>query len=192
ITLKNDINLQQLKSSGFYNRIKSYQIAPAICFYTEDGFQGETTCLASNQQIDFYHDTENILESDREVLPIHNDSIQSITIPQGMIATIYKNDNFNAPFFKLTESITDNSLKALEMSNTITGIKVSESKGLSCDQQCVIVTNHKIKLADVFGKYWNDERLKNKQILLVFNTMNLGEDDNYVLTLFNGANININ
>ncbi|MFW5394155.1 GNAT family N-acetyltransferase, partial [Yersinia sp. 2544 StPb PI] len=62
ITLKNDINLRQLKSSGFYKRIKSYQIAPAICFYTEDQFQGDTTCLASNQQIDFYHDTENILD----------------------------------------------------------------------------------------------------------------------------------
>ncbi|MFA3759585.1 peptidase inhibitor family I36 protein [Yersinia sp. 2466 StPb PI] len=192
ITLKNDINLRQLKSSGFYKRIKSYQIAPAICFYTEDQFQGDTTCLASNQQIDFYHDTENILESDREVLPIHNDSIQSITIPQGMIATIYKNDNFNAPFFKLTESITDNSLKALEMSNAITSIKVAEIKGLNCDQQCVIINSYTIKIASVFKKYWNDERLKNKQILLVFNTMNLGEGDNYVLSLFNGANININ
>ncbi|CNG65364.1 N-acetyltransferase GCN5 [Yersinia enterocolitica] len=96
------------------------------------------------------------------------------------------------PFFKLTESITDNSLKALEMSNAITAIKVAESKGLNCDQQCVITNSHTIKLADVFGQYWSDERLKNKQILLVFNTMNLGEDDNYVLTLFNGAKININ
>ena len=192
ITLDNDINLQQLKSSGFYNRIKSYQIAPAICFYTEDDFQGDSSCLVSNQQIDFYHDIEAILESDREVFPIQNDSIQSITIPQGMIATIYMNDNFNAPFFKLTESITDNSLKALEMSNAITSIKVAERKGLNCDQQCVIVNNHTIILSDVFGKYWNDERLKNKQILLVFNTVNLGEGDNYALSLFNGATININ
>lgn len=109
-----------------------------------------------------------------------------------MIATIYMNDNFNAPFFKLTESITDNSLKALEMSNAITSIKVAERKGLNCDQQCVIVNNHTIILSDVFGKYWNDERLKNKQILLVFNTVHLGEGDNYALSLFNGATININ
>ncbi|EPR1974693.1 peptidase inhibitor family I36 protein, partial [Yersinia enterocolitica] len=192
LKLKNDINLQGLKKSGFYNKINSYKIAPAICFYTEDEFQGSSTCLASNQQIDFYQDTEAIIESDRKDLPIYNDSIQSITVPKGMIATIYKNDNFTPPFFKLTESITDNSLKALEMSNAITAIKVAESKGLNCDQQCVITNSHTIKLADVFGQYWSDERLKNKQILLVFNTMNLGEDDNYVLTLFNGANIKIN
>ncbi|OVZ75671.1 peptidase inhibitor family I36 protein [Yersinia intermedia] len=192
ITLKNDINLQQLKSSGFYKKINSYHIAPAICFYTEDEFQGDSTCLASNQQIDFYHDIEAIIESNREVLPIHNDSIQSITIPKGMIATIYRNDNFNAPFFKLTESITDNSLKALEMSDAITSIKVAEIKGLNCDQQCVIINSHTIKLADVFKEYWSDERLKNKQVLLVFNTMNLGEGDNYVLSLFNDATININ
>ncbi|EPM4159586.1 peptidase inhibitor family I36 protein [Yersinia enterocolitica] len=192
LKLKNDINLQGLKKSGFYNKINSYKIAPAICFYTEDEFQGNSSCLASNQQIDFYHDTEAILESDRKDLPIYNDSIQSITVPKGMIATIYKNDSFTPPFFKLTESITDNSLKALEMSNAITAIKVAESKGLNCDQQCVITNSHTIKLADVFGQYWSDERLKNKQILLVFNTMNLGEDDNYVLTLFNGAKININ
>ncbi|MDW9425122.1 GNAT family N-acetyltransferase, partial [Yersinia enterocolitica] len=30
-TLKNDINLQQLKSSDLYNKINSYQIEPAIC-----------------------------------------------------------------------------------------------------------------------------------------------------------------
>ncbi|ELW8957902.1 TPA: peptidase inhibitor family I36 protein [Yersinia enterocolitica] len=192
LKLKNDINLPGLKKSGFYNKVNSYKIAPAICFYTEDEFQGSSTCLASNQQIDFYHDTEAIIESDRKDLPIYNDSIQSITVPKGMIATIYKNDNFTPPFFKLTESITDNSLKALEMSNAITAIKVLERKGLNCDQQCVITNSHTINLADVFGKYWNDKRLKNKQILLVFNTLNLGEDDNYVLTLFNGENVNIN
>ncbi|HDM8436582.1 peptidase inhibitor family I36 protein [Yersinia enterocolitica] len=192
LLLKNDIDLQGLKLSGFYNKINSYKIAPAICFYTEDEFQGDSTCLASNQQIDFFNDTEAIIESDRKILPIHNDSIQSITTPPGMIATIYKNDNFKPPFFKLTESMTNNNLKALEMSDTITSIKVSENKGLQCDQQCIIINNHTIKLADVFDKYWNDARLKNKQILLVFNTIELGVDDNYEITLFNGANIHIN
>lgn len=192
LRLKNDINLPRLKSSGFYKKINSYKIAPAICFYTEDNFQGSSTCLASNQQIDFYHDTEAIIESDRKELPIYNDSIQSITIPQGMIATIYKNDDFRAPFFKLTENITDNSLKALDMSDAITSIKASESKGLSCDQQCIIVNDHKIKLADVFGIYWNDERLKNKQILLVFNSENIGEKDNYDIKFFSSPAISIN
>lgn len=192
LRLKNDINLQELKKSGFYKKINSYKTAPAICFYTEDNFQGSSTCLASNQQIDFYHDTEAIIESDRQALPIYNDSIQSITIPPGMIATIYRDDNFRSPFFKLTESITDNNLKALDMSDAITGIKVSKTKGLNCDQQCVIVNSHKIKLADVFDEYWNDERLKNRQVLLVFNSQDIGENDIYDIKFFSSPAISIN
>lgn len=177
---------------GFDNKINSYKIAPTICLYTEDNFQGSRTCLASNQQIDFYHDIEAIIESDRQALPIYNDSIQSISIPQGMIATIYKNDNFQFPFFKLTESITDNNLKALEMSDAISSIKVTQSKGLNCDQQCVILNSHKMKLADVFGEYWNDERLKNKQVLLVFKSQDIGESDNYDIKFFSSPAISIN
>lgn len=192
LILKNDINLQDLKSLGFHNKINSYKIAPTICLYTEDNFQGSRTCLASNQQIDFYHDIEAIIESDRQALPIYNDSIQSISIPQGMIATIYKNDNFQFPFFKLTESITDNNLKALEMSDAISSIKVTQSKGLNCDQQCVILNSHKMKLADVFGEYWNDERLKNKQVLLVFKSQDIGESDNYDIKFFSSPAISIN
>ncbi|MGT3164515.1 peptidase inhibitor family I36 protein [Yersinia enterocolitica] len=191
-TLKNDINLQELKSSGLYNTINSYEIAPAICFYTEDKFEGDSSCLAANQQIDLHHDSEIIIESGREVFPIHNDNIRSITVPDGMIATIYKNDNFNMPFFELTEDMINDDLKAIKMSNAITSIKVSEKKGLSCDQQCAIIDNHNIELADAFGEYWNDTRLQNKQVLLVFHTIDLGEHDNYDINLFNGPNITIN
>lgn len=190
--LKNDINLPELKLSGLYNTINSYEIEPAICFYTEDKFKGDSTCLASRQQIDLYHDTEVIIHSNREILPIHNDSIKSITVPQGMMATIYENDNFHPPFFTLTESIDDHSLKALGMSNAITSIRVSKNEGLSCDQQCVISESYRIDLIDAFGKYWDDERLKNKQILLVFNTSDLGEHDNYTLKLYNGPGIILN
>ncbi|MFM1347696.1 peptidase inhibitor family I36 protein [Yersinia proxima] len=192
IILKNDANLQKIKSLGFYKKINSYQIAPAVCFYTEDEFQGDSTCLASNQQIDLYQDAESIIESNRKSLPIYNDSIQSITIPEGMIATIYENDNFNSPFFKLTENITDNSLKSLNMSNAITSIKASVNKGLSCDQQCAIISEYKIKLADVFGKYWDDARLKNKQVLLVFDSKDIGKNDSYDIKLFSSQAINMN
>ncbi|CRY01512.1 peptidase inhibitor family I36 protein [Yersinia enterocolitica] len=192
ITLKNDINLQELKSSGLYYKINSYQIAPAICFYTEDGYQGDSTCLAANQQIDLYHDTEVILESNRHVLPIHNDSIKSITIPQGMIAKIYKNDNFTLPFYALTENTTDNSLKALDMNNEITSIKAEEIKGLSCDKRCAIINSYDINLPYGFGEYWDDVRLLNKQVLFVFNTTGMGEDDNYDIKLFSGAGVIIN
>lgn len=190
--LKNDINLQGLKSSGLYNTIKSYKIAPAICFYTQEKFEGDSICLASNQQIDLYHDIESFIESGREVLPIHNDSIRSITVPRGMIATIYENDNFHPPFFALTENMTNDSLKALGMNNAITSIKVSQDKGLSCNQQCIIIDNYKINLIDAFGEYWDDIRLKNKQVILVFNTTDFGENDKYTLELFNGPSITLN
>ena len=163
-----------------------------ICFYTEDKFKGDSICLAPNQKIDLYQDSATAVKSDSNLTPINNDSIQSITVPPEMTATIYKNDNYIPPFFELQENITNNSLKALGMSRMITSIKVSKKEGLNCDQQCVIINNHTIKLADVFDKYWNDARLKNKQILLVFNTIELGVDDNYEIVLFNGANININ
>lgn len=190
--LKNDINQQELKLSKLYKNINSYEIAPAACFYTQDKFQGDSMCLASNQQIDLHHDHEPLIESGREVFPIHNDSIRSITVPHGMTAKVYRNDNFNLPFFNLTENITDNYLKAINMSESITSIKVSEKKGLNCDQQCAIMTSHRIKLIDVFGEYWNDTRLQNKQVLLVFNTVGLGDDDNYDIILFNGPGISIN
>ncbi|MDN0121576.1 GNAT family N-acetyltransferase [Yersinia frederiksenii] len=190
--LKNDINLPELISSGLYQKIKSYQIEPAICFYTEDNYQGDSTCLASNQQIDLYHDSQGIINSDRNVLLVHNDSIKSITIPDGMMATIYKNDNFNAPFFELTESITVNGLKSLGMDSEITGMKATESKELNCDQQCIIIGRHRINLTDAFGSYWDNTLLKNKQLLLVFNSEGIYRDTTYDIKLFGGPTISLN
>ncbi|MGE4800887.1 peptidase inhibitor family I36 protein [Yersinia hibernica] len=190
--LKNDINLPELQLSSLYKNINSYEIAPAICFYTQDQFQGDSMCLAADQQIDLYHDSEPIIESGRDVLLIHNDSIRSITIPNGMMAKIYKNDNFNLPFFTLIENITDDDLKAIKMSMSITSIKVADRKGLNCDQKCAIINIHKIKLDDAFGEYWNDRRLQNRQVILVFDTSGLGEGDNYDIQLLNGTSVNIN
>lgn len=190
-TFKNDINLQALKSSGFYQKIGSYQVEPAICFYTEDQFQGDSTCLSSNQQIDFYHDSQGIVDSERHVLLIRNDSTKSIKIPQRMMATIYKNDDFNIPFFKLTESANDEDLKALGMHDDITGVRASKSTDMSCDQQCVIISDRSMELSDAFGQYWDDDRLPNKQVLFVFSSKGLGEDDNYSISLFDGPNISI-
>ncbi|OVZ76854.1 hypothetical protein CBW54_21735 [Yersinia kristensenii] len=190
--LKNDINLPELQLSSLYKNINSYEIASAICFYTQDQFEGESICLAANQQIDLYHDSESIIESGRDVLPIHNDSIRSITVPYGMTAKIYKNDHFNLPFFTLKENITEDNLKALKMSKSITGIKVTDKNGLNCDQQCAIINSHVINLPDSFGEYWSDERLQNRQVLLVFKTTGLGEDDNYDIKLFNGPSVSIN
>ncbi|WP_222422760.1 hypothetical protein, partial [Yersinia aleksiciae] len=54
-----------------------------VCFYTEDYFQGEKTCLHSGRQIDLYHEyiSSFLLETDPSI--IDNDSINSINIPPG-------------------------------------------------------------------------------------------------------------
>lgn len=191
-TLKNDIDLPELESLGLYKKINSYRIASAACFYDEDKFQGNSTCLALNQKIDLYHDSQGIINSNRNSLLINNDSINSITVPQGMMATIYKNDNFNAPFFKLTEDTTANDLKSLGMVNNISSMKVSEDNDMSCDQQCVIIEDREIALPKAFGEYWHDTRLQNKQILLVFSSDGMGEDDNYEINFFDGPSIVMN
>nr|WP_071990289.1 hypothetical protein [Yersinia pseudotuberculosis] len=133
--LKNDVNLKDIKSFGLYNKINSYRIDPAVCFYTEDKFQGDSMCLAASQHIDLYSDTEGFANSDRIILPIRNDSIKSIKVPIGMMTTIYKNDNFNAPFFELTENINLEKLKTLAMDNQLTSLKVSEKK------VCTVIKN---------------------------------------------------
>ncbi|CFQ35554.1 GNAT family N-acetyltransferase [Yersinia aleksiciae] len=162
-----------------------------VCFYTEDYFQGEKTCLHSGRQIDLYHEyiSSFLLETDPSI--IDNDSINSINIPPGMMATIYKNDNFNAPFFSLTESINTKDLISIDMDNEISSIKVSENKKLNCNQKCIILDSYKITLPEAFGKYWNDERLVNKQILLIFNSQDHRKDDGYSINLLNGPNITV-
>ncbi len=48
LLLKNDIDLQGLKLSGFYNKINSYKIAPAIClFFNLASFQYLSNTSAS-------------------------------------------------------------------------------------------------------------------------------------------------
>ncbi|CND53325.1 N-acetyltransferase GCN5 [Yersinia pseudotuberculosis] len=189
--LKNDVNLDGMKSFGLYNKISSYHIDPAVCFYTEDNFQGDSTCLAASQHIDLYSDAEGFANSNRTVLPIHNDSIQSIKVPLGMMTTIYKNDQFNAPFFELTENINLETLKTLAMDNQLTSLKASEKKGLYCDQKCIILEKHEINLPEVFGEYWYDSRLVNKQVILSFNSQGNGINDDYKINLKNGPGISI-
>ncbi|HDL8055139.1 TPA: peptidase inhibitor family I36 protein, partial [Yersinia enterocolitica] len=66
------------------------EYSPA-CFYTEDNFQGESVCLVPPMMMDFY-DTENYNL---------NDKISSIKIPEDVHVTVYKNDNYNQPYYKL-------------------------------------------------------------------------------------------
>ncbi|WP_050413886.1 peptidase inhibitor family I36 protein [Yersinia frederiksenii] len=63
------------------------------CFYSEDNFRGRYYCLAAPEMIDLYNIEDKHL----------NDQISSIDIPKGVQVTIYENDNFNSPYYNLSE-----------------------------------------------------------------------------------------
>ncbi|MDA5535114.1 GNAT family N-acetyltransferase [Yersinia mollaretii] len=169
----------------------AYSDETKVCFYTEDNYQGESSCFSSGDQVDLYNKHRESSYSEDNWPIIDNDSTRSIKIPQGMMTKIYSNDSYNPPFYSLTESVNADKLSSLEMYNEITGIKVSENKQLNCDQKCTIFDTYKINLAESFGDYWDDERLPNKQILLVFNSPNQGKDDSYSVSLSLGPSISM-
>ncbi|WP_261373448.1 hypothetical protein [Yersinia massiliensis] len=163
----------------------------STCFYTEKNFEGENTCLYSGQKIDLYAEFKKSLHSESDPKIIDNDSIQSIMIPSGMMATIYKNDNFNPPSFTLTESVNVNQLTRLGMRTEISSLKVLENKKFNCNINYTIFNAHKIKLPEAFGQYWHDERLLNRQVILIFNSQYHRKIEGYSINLLNGPNINV-
>lgn len=169
----------------------AYSDETKVCFYTEDHYQGERSCFASGEKIDLYQKYIESFHTENNSPIIDNDSTRSIKIPQGMMTKIYTNDGYNPPFYLLTESVNASQLRSLDMYNEITSIKVLENKQLNCDQQCAIFDTYKINLAESFGEYWSDERLPNKQILLVFNSPNQGRDDSYSVSLSYGPSISM-
>ncbi|EKN3725810.1 GNAT family N-acetyltransferase [Yersinia enterocolitica] len=116
-------------------------------------------CFASGENIDF-------LDRDDEV--IENDTISSISIPNGMFATIYRNDNYNPPYFNLMESIGQRDLAALGMDNQISSVKVGNSPIEDCSKRCVILNRMQLLLSDIFAQRWDDSTYPNKQVLLSF------------------------
>ncbi|EPM2820256.1 GNAT family N-acetyltransferase [Yersinia enterocolitica] len=116
-------------------------------------------CFASGENIDF-------LDRDDEV--IENDTISSISIPNGMFATIYRNDNYNPPYFNLMESIGQRDLAALGMDNQISSVKVDNSPIEDCSKRCVILNRMQLLLSDIFAQRWDDPTYPNKQVLLSF------------------------
>lgn len=77
-----------------------YSNNDSVCFYMEDDYQGESTCLHSGQEVDLYLEYKKSFHSVYPSPFIDNDSIRSIKIPSGMMAKVYKNDNFNPIFFQ--------------------------------------------------------------------------------------------
>ncbi|HFO2532521.1 TPA: GNAT family N-acetyltransferase [Yersinia enterocolitica] len=163
----------------------------STCFYTEKNFEGENTCLYSGQKIDLYAEFKKSLHSESDPKIIDNDSVQSIMIPSGMMAKIYKNDNFSPPFFTLIESANVNQLKRLGINREISSIKVSENKNLNCNRVCTILSAHKINLSDAFGRYWHDGRLVNRQIILILNSKYSLKIEGYSINLSKGPSINV-
>ncbi|WP_261369187.1 GNAT family N-acetyltransferase [Yersinia mollaretii] len=169
----------------------AYSDETKVCFYTEDNYQGERSCFSSGDQIDLYQIYKDSFHTEDHWSIIDNDSTRSIKIPSGLMTKIYSNDGFNPPFYSLTESVNADQLSSLEMYNEVTSIKVLENKHLNCDQKCTIFDIYRINLAESFGQYWSDERLPNKQILLVFNSPNAGRDDSYSVSLSHGPSISM-
>ncbi|HFU6623330.1 TPA: N-acetyltransferase family protein [Yersinia enterocolitica] len=130
-----------------------------VCLYNDDKLSGKSMCFASGENIDF-------LDRDDEV--IENDTISSISIPNGMFATIYRNDNYNPPYFNLMESIGQRDLAALGMDNQISSVKVGNSPIEDCSKRCVILNRMQLLLSDIFAQRWDDSTYPNKQVLLSF------------------------
>lgn len=130
-----------------------------VCLYNDDKLSGKSMCFASGENIDF-------LDRDDEV--IENDTISSISIPNGMFATIYRNDNYNPPYFNLMESIGQRDLAALGMDNQISSVKVDNSPIEDCSKRCVILNRMQLLLSDIFAQRWDDPTYPNKQVLLSF------------------------
>ncbi len=130
-----------------------------VCLYNDDKLSGKSMCFASGENIYF-------LDRDDEV--IENDTISSISIPNGMFATIYRNDNYNPPYFNLMESIGQRDLAALGMDNQISSVKVGNSPIEDCSKRCVILNRMQLLLSDIFAQRWDDPTYPNKQVLLSF------------------------
>ncbi|MDA5542603.1 beta/gamma crystallin domain-containing protein [Yersinia rochesterensis] len=150
----NEEHIHEPIGKPLYFTAKKY--APA-CFYTEDNFQGESVCLTPPMMMDFYNTKDHHF----------NDNISSIKIPEDVHVTIYKNDNYNQPSYKLMESINLSELKKIDMSGEISAVITAQSPGF-CDENCVILTEQKIELEEVFNKYHGIKHNTNKLILMNF------------------------
>ena len=146
--------ISQVKTE-FFSPIENRE----VCLYNDDNLSGKSMCFIRGESIDFL---------DRDDEAVENDSISSISIPNGMFATIYKNDNYNSPYFNLMESIGQRDLAALGMDNQISSVKVDYSPIEDCSNRCVILKRMQLLLSEIFSRKWEDPAYPNKQVLLSF------------------------
>lgn len=162
MVIANEIDREYTKNKTI-SQIKKSHLSPvnnqAVCLYNDDKLSGKSICFAPGESIDF-------LDRDDEL--IENDTVSSISIPNGMLATIYKNDNYNLPYLNLMESIGQRDLADLDMDNQISNVKVSNSPIEGCSKRCVILNRMQLPLSDIFAQNWDDPNYPNKQVLLSF------------------------
>ncbi|HDM8290027.1 TPA: GNAT family N-acetyltransferase [Yersinia enterocolitica] len=132
---------------------------PKVCLYSEDKFEGKSKCFSNQEKSDLFEEDDTM---------IGNDNTSSIYIPDGMLATIYKNDDYSPPYFNLTESIGQRALTDLYMDNEISSVEVAYSPIESCSERCVILKRMQLPLSDIFAENWSNPNLPNKQVLLSF------------------------
>ncbi|WP_432322755.1 beta/gamma crystallin domain-containing protein [Yersinia enterocolitica] len=150
---KSDDNaINESIGDALYLKQKNY--FPA-CFYSKDNFEGESVCLTPPQIIDLFDTNDYDL----------NDKISSIKIPDNVQVAIYINDNFNLPYYNLTESVDLAWLNKMGVAGQISSIKTLESPGF-CAQDCVVIKENVINLNDIFNKSASEFYDKNKIVLI--------------------------
>lgn len=158
----NDVDIDHTKPmSNFSTREKyiDYIESRKICLHSDDKFMGNSRCFFNGEKIDLYEKDDTM---------IGNDKTSSIHIPDGMLATIYKNDDYSPPYFNLTESIGQRDLDYLHMDNAISSISVVNTPIEGCTEHCVIMKRRQLPLVNIFSRYWDDPAYPNKQVLLSF------------------------
>ncbi|CNJ39705.1 acetyltransferase domain-containing protein [Yersinia aldovae] len=136
-----------------------FSTSPKVCLYSEDKLQGKSKCFSNQEKSDLFNEDD---------VMIGNDNTSSIYIPDGMLATIYKNDDYSPPYFNLTESIGQRALADLHMDNEISSVEVAYSPIESCSERCVILKRMQLPLSDIFAHQWSNPGYPNKQVLLSF------------------------
>ncbi|AJJ61525.1 peptidase inhibitor family I36 protein [Yersinia aldovae] len=86
--------------------------SPKVCFYADEGFQGESICATQGQAVsDLKHEW--------------NDKISSITVPHGMVVTAFKDINFSGRSLTFKENIDlYSSRRWTNLNNAISSFKV--------------------------------------------------------------------
>ncbi|CNH51871.1 peptidase inhibitor family I36 protein [Yersinia pekkanenii] len=167
--LTDNIDKEELTKLNLHDEISSFKVTPASCFYSLSDFSGESICLSTGKSLDIYNENKNRILQRRPVLPVLNDNIDSIEIPEKTQVKIYSNDSFKNESYELIESINYDDLLSIGMNERISSIRTREWAGLSCNLDCVILDKHNLDLAEIFSESWHDSHLPNKQLLLSFN-----------------------